>query len=54
MKVMVRLQKVIFLIGLNLEERDILFLNGRIAIIKIARTKAITPPNLLGIDRRIA
>lgn len=29
-------------------------MNGRIAKIRIERTRAITPPNLLGIDRRIA
>lgn len=47
-------QKDIFLVGENFDLREYLFLNGKIEIIRIERTKAITPPNLLGIDRRIA
>lgn len=47
-------QKEIFLVGENLDLSVYLFLNGKIEIIRIERTKAITPPSLLGIDRRIA
>jgi hypothetical protein len=31
-----------------------MFLKGRIKIIKIEANNAITPPNLFGMDRRIA
>jgi hypothetical protein len=31
-----------------------MFVKGTIIKIKIERTRATTPPNLLGIDRRIA
>jgi len=47
-------QKIIFFIGLNFDESEIFFLKGKIAIIKIDKSMAITPPNLFGIDRRIA
>jgi len=40
--------------GLYFDVLILNFLNGRIIIIKIDRRRAITPPNLLGIDRRIA
>jgi len=40
--------------GLNLLDKEFFCLNGRIIIIVIARRRAITPPNLLGIDRRTA
>lgn len=51
---MVNIQKELFLNGENFELSEYLFLNGKIEIIKIESTKAITPPNLLGIERRIA
>lgn len=47
-------QKDLFLVGENLDLNEYLFLNGKIEIIRIERISAITPPNLLGIDRRIA
>jgi len=40
--------------GLNFEVLILNFLNGRIMMIKIDRRRATTPPNLLGIERRIA
>lgn len=39
---------------LYLDDIIILFLKGKTIINKIDNNKAITPPNLLGIDRRIA
>jgi len=51
---MASIQKEAFLVGENLELKEYLFLNGKIEMIRIERTKAITPPNLLGMDRRIA
>jgi len=35
-------------------ERKLIFLKGKTIIITIDITKAMTPPNLLGIDRRMA
>ena len=43
----------VFIKGLNFEELDF-FSNGRMSKIASLATKAITPPNLLGIERRIA
>jgi len=40
--------------GVNLELNFILFVNGKIAIIIIEATRAITPPSLLGMERKIA
>lgn len=51
---MANIQKEVFLVGENFELSEYLFLNGKIEIIRIEKTNAITPPNLLGIDRRIA
>lgn len=48
------IQKELFLVGENFELREYLFLNGKMEIIRIESTRAITPPNLLGMDRRIA
>jgi len=47
-------QNKALLIGLNLEDNFIFFLNGRVKIMRIAKSIAITPPSLLGIDRKIA
>jgi hypothetical protein len=47
-------QKELFLIGENLELSEYLFLKGKMEIMRIERIKAITPPSLLGIDRRMA
>lgn len=47
-------QNDIFFVGENLIERFEYFLNGRTMIMAIDIAKAITPPNLLGIERRIA
>ncbi len=52
MNVLVRNQKFIFLFGENF--LLFVFLNGKIAKITMAIVKAITPPSLEGIDRRIA
>ena len=43
----------VFIKGLNFEELDF-FSNGRISRIASLAIKASTPPNLLGIERRIA
>ena len=43
----------IFIKGLNFEELDF-FSNGRMSKIASLAIKAITPPSLLGIERRIA
>lgn len=51
---MANIQKELFLVGENLELSEYLFLNGKIEIIRIERTRAITPPSLFGIERRIA
>jgi len=40
--------------GLNLFDKMKLDLKGRILIIRMEVINAMTPPNLLGIDRRIA
>jgi hypothetical protein len=40
--------------GVNLVERMFFCFKGRMIRMRIDATKAITPPNLLGIDRRIA
>lgn len=55
MKMLINVQNIIFLIGLK--DRDLNFdfiVNGKDKIIRIDITSAITPPNLFGIDRRIA
>jgi hypothetical protein len=45
----------IFLIGYILELLNLRFeVNGKVVIITIERKRATTPPNLLGIDRKIA
>lgn len=51
---MTNIQNELFLVGENLDLRECLFLKGKIEMIRIERTSAITPPNLLGIDRRMA
>lgn len=51
---MANVQKEAFLIGENLDLSELLLLNGKMEIIRIESTNATTPPNLLGIDRRIA
>lgn len=43
----------VFIKGLNFEELDF-FSNGRMSKIASLAIKAVTPPNLLGIERRIA
>ena len=43
----------VFIKGLNFEELDF-FSNGRMSKIASLAIKAITPPSLLGIERRIA
>jgi hypothetical protein len=53
-KLMDKNQNVIFCKGLNLLDILFCFLNGMIAMMRIDMTRAITPPSLLGIDRRIA
>lgn len=55
MKVLISVQNRIFLIGLK--DRDLNFdfiVKGKDKIIRIDIISAITPPNLFGIDRRIA
>lgn len=47
-------QKNIFFEGRNFEDILFFFFNGKIVITKIDMRRAITPPNLFGIDRRIA
>lgn len=47
-------QNIIFLSGLNFDDKLFLVLSGRKAITKIDITKAMTPPSLLGMDRRMA
>jgi hypothetical protein len=47
-----KIQNFIFMVGLNL--LDMFFLFERYANIKIEAANAMTPPNLEGIDRRIA
>jgi len=47
-------QKVIFFIMLNFIEISFWFLKDKIIKIRMEATKAITPPSLLGIDRRMA
>jgi hypothetical protein len=47
-------QKIIFLDGANFEDNSFLVFRGNSRIIAIAITNAITPPNLLGMDRKIA
>jgi len=41
-------------LGLNFEDKLYFFLKGKIKIIRIEAKRANTPPNLLGIDRKIA
>jgi len=47
-------QNVVFFFRLNFIEINFCFLKDRINKIKIDATKAITPPNLLGIERKMA
>jgi len=47
-------QNFVFLFGLNLEDLMFFVFIGKVKIIKIANTSAITPPSLLGIERRMA
>jgi len=54
MKVETINQNFVFLFGLNLEDLMFFVFMGKVKIIKIANTSAITPPSLLGIERRIA
>jgi hypothetical protein len=54
MKVIIIYQVKIFWVGLNLEDRMNFFLRGRIEMIKMAAISPITPPNLLGMERKIA
>lgn len=50
-----RHQNIIWLIGQNLrDDASALLVKGRMNRIKIASARAITPPSLLGIDRRMA
>lgn len=51
---MASIQNEVFLVGENFELSEYLLLKGKIEIMRIESTKAITPPNLLGIDRRMA
>lgn len=54
MNEIVNIQNINFEYGLNLEDKLFFFLNGKMAIIKIAKIRAITPPNFLGMDRKMA
>jgi hypothetical protein len=54
MKVETINQNFALLFGLNLEDLIFLVFIGNVKIIKIAITNANTPPNLFGIERRIA
>jgi len=54
MKVETMNQNFALLFGLNLEDLIFLVFIGNVKIIKIAITNANTPPNLFGIERRIA
>lgn len=47
-------QKFILDKKLNFEVSLLICLKGKIIIIKIDKTKATTPPNLLGMERKIA
>lgn len=50
-----RIQYRVWVIGRNVRLRCFeVWRNGRKAKIRIDRTRATTPPNLLGIERRIA
>lgn len=53
-KVLIKNQKRNWLKGKYLEERNLNEYRGRKYKIIIENNRAITPPNLLGIDRRIA
>lgn len=54
-KILIISQNIIFLAGWKKKEENLFFIvRGREIIIKIDVAKAITPPNLLGIDRKIA
>lgn len=53
--VIVKFQNINFIIGQNwFLKMFLLFVIGKINKIIIDKIKAITPPNLLGIDRKIA
>jgi len=47
-------QNFAFLFGLNLDDLIFLVFIGKVKIIKMAISKANTPPSLLGIERRMA
>jgi hypothetical protein len=49
-----KIQNIIFFWGLNLHEVFFFFLVVKTISNTILANRAITPPNLLGIDRRIA
>jgi hypothetical protein len=53
-KVVLIIQNVIFLFILNFIEIDFCFLKDKIIKIKMEASKAITPPNLLGMERKMA
>lgn len=54
-KLATSIQNRIWLIGRNIRLRCFeVWISGRNARIRIERTKAKTPPSLLGIDRRMA
>ena len=46
--------RIVFLIGENFVDKIFEDLSGRMNRIAIDNTRAITPPSLLGMDRRIA
>jgi len=47
-------QNFILFTGVNLELNFILLVKGKMAIIMIEAIRAITPPNFLGMERKIA
>ncbi len=53
-KLLASIQKVDLLSGLNFFDFNEIFVKVNNEIIKMENINAITPPNLLGIDRRIA
>jgi len=48
------IQKKFFSEGLNFFDATIFFFALKIVIIRMERIRAVTPPNLLGMDRKIA
>ena len=53
-KLLINIQKIVLLNGVNFFDFKRVFVKVRREIIRIENTKAITPPSLLGIDRKIA